>query len=80
MVRFEHLFDVHEHDELSAPIDFELPSDFFNGFQITDVKEMYLGGNKAKPLFNSEVFEAKGSVTIHLEPMDIKTYVLSVSY
>jgi hypothetical protein len=44
-VRFEHLFESGEHQELSQPATIELTEDFFATFIIESAREVSLGGN-----------------------------------
>ena len=56
LVRFEHLFDIHDDEGgLSAPVSFDLTSDFFRGFTIDSAQEMFLGGDRTKEKFAKQV-------------------------
>ena len=56
LVRFEHLFDVHDdEDGMSVPVSFDLTSDFFRGFTIDSAQEMFLGGDRTKEKFAKQV-------------------------
>ena len=53
LLRLEHIFEENEtNDELSQPVTFTLPDNFFATFVITNVREMSLGGNIFKEDMN----------------------------
>ncbi|XP_058064992.1 lysosomal alpha-mannosidase-like, partial [Anopheles bellator] len=61
LVRFEHIFETNEDPSYSQPVEFDI-QDWFEHYQITDIKETTLAGNQLKSASQRLVYGPKKSV------------------
>jgi Glycosyl hydrolases family 38 C-terminal beta sandwich domain len=89
MIRLGHQFSVNEDAELSKPVTIDL-ANLFAGFKLTAAKEMTLSANQAYNEWVKTRLDWTGSsqlswsavgygnTTVTLQPMDVRTFVVSL--